>query len=198
MLEEISAYREYQRRPRLQKRMQPLPHPYQYRLATRGFWLDIDRAVRADVDCLVSAQLRLRAYKDCDDVLAAALHGLEHLLIALVPTVALCDRRDLGCFHQADLSDQAGTHVIIYDYHEGGIGLAEAGHRHIARLLARAYDTVAQCPCTSGCPYCIHASWCYEENHCLDKESTVYLLGRLLSRPTTVVPPPGASPQQVP
>lgn len=177
----VTAFREYQRRPRRQVREEELPVPLVFRLDTMGCWLDIAAELQREVDRLVTAE---RA----ENALAAALHGLEHLLIGLMPTLALCDRRDLGSWFVENYGEEGTARVYLYDSYPGGIGLAERGFRQMERLLQRAYDVVAGCPCPAGCPQCVQAGWCNREFDPLDKEATAYLLARLLGRRGPVQP----------
>jgi DEAD/DEAH box helicase domain-containing protein len=171
----VTGFREEQRRPRRQVREEALPAPLVYRLDTMGCWLDIAPELQRELDRLVTAE---RA----ENALAAALHGLEHLLLGLMPTLALCDRRDLGSWFVENYGEDGSARVYLYDAYPGGIGLAERGFGQMERLLARAHDVVAGCPCPHGCPQCIQAGWCTRELDPLDKEATLYLLARLLGR----------------
>ncbi|NTU82753.1 MAG: DEAD/DEAH box helicase [Chloroflexales bacterium] len=177
----VTGFREYQRRPRRQVREEELPAPLVFRLETMGCWLDIAPELQQEVDRLVTAE-------QAENALAAALHGLEHLLLGLMPTLALCDRRDLGSWFVESYGEDGAARVYLYDSYPGGIGLAERGFTQMERLLERAYDVVIGCPCPSGCPQCIQAGWCTRELEPLDKEATVYLLARLLGRRGPVSP----------
>jgi DEAD/DEAH box helicase domain-containing protein len=171
----VTGFREYQRRPRRLVREETLPAPLVFRLDTMGCWLDIAPELQQELGRLVTAE---RA----ENALAAALHGLEHLLLGLMPTLALCDRRDLGSWFVESYGEDGTARVYLYDSYPGGIGLAERGFSQMARLLERAYDVAAGCPCRSGCPQCVQAGWCTREFAPLDKEATLYLLARLLGR----------------
>lgn len=159
-----------------------LPRPYHYTLDTMGCWLDIDPALQRELDRLVTAE---RA----ENALSAALHGVERLLLGLMPTIALCDQRDLGSQYVEHFGDQGLARIYLYDRYPGGIGLAERGYRQMARLLARAAALVTSCPCLSGCPGCIQAGWRPEEHQPIDKEATIYLLARLLGHAPRIAPP---------
>jgi DEAD/DEAH box helicase domain-containing protein len=177
----VTAFREYQRRPRRQLREQELAAPLVFRLDTMGCWIDIAPELQRELDRLVTAE-------QADNALGAALHGLEHLLRNLMPTLALCDRRDLGSWFVENYGEDGTARVYLYDSYPGGIGLAERGFSQIGRLLERAHDVVAGCPCRAGCPQCIQAGWCTREFDPLDKEATLYLLARLLGRRGPVAP----------
>jgi len=170
----VVGFREQTRRPRRLVGEAGLAEPLTFSLDTMGCWLDIDPALQGELDRLVTAE-------GTPDTLRAALHGLEHLLLGLMPTVALCDRRDLGSDFVERFGAEGVARIYLYDSYPGGIGLAERGFRQIRRLLARAYDVVAGCPCAGGCPLCVQAGWCNREQEPLDKEATLFLLRRLLA-----------------
>lgn len=177
----VTGFREYQRHPRRQVREETLPAPLVFRLDTMGCWLDIAPELQRELDRLVTAE-------QAENALAAALHGLEHLLLGLMPTLALCDRRDLGSWFVENYGQDGTARVYLYDSYPGGIGLAERGFSQMERLIGRAYDVISGCPCPSGCPQCIQAGWCTRELEPLDKEATAYLLARLLGRRAPVRP----------
>ncbi|MEI7770189.1 MAG: DEAD/DEAH box helicase [Chloroflexales bacterium] len=146
-------------------------------LQTKGLWLDITPEVQQAVFYTTGIAIDER---QCDQ-LKAAVHGLEHLLVSLIPTIALCDRRDLGSLYESAFGGaQSVSRIVIYDLVPGGIGLAERASRSIEQLLKLAYHVVTTCACTDGCPYCIQSGWCFEENHCLSKQATIVLLAQLV------------------
>ncbi|MEI6179312.1 MAG: Zn-binding domain-containing protein, partial [Chloroflexales bacterium] len=104
-----------------------------------------------------------------------------HLLISLIPTLALCDRRDLGSLYESSFGgEESVSRIVIYDLVPGGIGLAERAAQSIEHLLHLASHVVTTCGCEHGCPYCIQSSWCSRENHGLNKHATIVLLRHLL------------------
>lgn len=175
----VTGYRETSRRAKRRIAQVDIDPPLTFELDTMGCWLDIAPELQRELDRLVTAE-------HADNALRAALHGLEHLLIGLMPTVALCDRRDLGSAFAEQFGEDGVARIYLYDAYPGGIGLAERGFSQMARLLERAYDVAIGCGCASGCPSCIQAGWCTREQEPLDKEATVYLLGRMLGRKGTV------------
>jgi len=66
-----------------------------------------------------------------------------------VPLALLCDRRDIA-------SSSDGRRIYLYDFTEGGIGLAEKAFHLLETLLERAATLLRDCPCTDGCPSCMH------------------------------------------
>ena len=107
---------------------------------------------------------------------AGGLHGLEHLLIGLLPLVVLCDRWDVAgtstLFHPA----AAGPAVFVYDAAPGGSGFTERAFESLPVLMERAREALTACRCYSGCPSCIQSPKCGSLNQPLDKEATKEIL----------------------
>jgi DEAD/DEAH box helicase domain-containing protein len=125
-----------------------LQQPLESVLDTVGLWLDVPPDLEAD---------------------ASAVHGFEHALVNALPLVLLCDRRDV-----ASTSD--GLRVYLYDFAEGGIGLADKAYHLFEHLRERAAKLVRECPCAEGCPNCLHLAGCADGNRHLDKTGAVALL----------------------
>jgi len=116
--------------------------------------------------------------------IAGSLHAAEHLLIALMPIVVLCDRRDLGGISTILHRDTLKPSVFVYDGHIGGVGLTEAAYGHFQRVVQLALDRVTSCPCKDGCPSCVYSPKCGNNNKPLDKHGAQVLLGDLLQHLT--------------
>lgn len=99
----------------------------------------------------------------------ASLHALEHALVNALPLALLCDRRDIG-------SSSEEQRLYVYDFAEGGIGLAEKAFHVLETLLERAATLLRECPCTDGCPSCMHLPGCPRGNSPLDKVGGLALL----------------------
>lgn len=86
----------------------------------------------------------------------SGLSGVAWLLANLAPLQLLCDRRDLGCFFEAD-SDLAGRKpiVAIYDLFPGGIGLSAKLYEIIEGVLKQSLEVINECGCERGCPSCV-------------------------------------------
>lgn len=117
-------------------------------LDTVGLWLDMPEALESD---------------------AASLHALEHALVNALPLGLLCDRRDIG-------SSSDERRVYVYDFAEGGIGLAEKAYVVLEQLLGDALALLRDCPCSEGCPSCMQLPGCSRANAALDKVGGVALL----------------------
>jgi len=112
--------------------------------------------------------------------LAGGLHAMEHAAIGVLPLFALCDRRDIGGVSTPLHPDTGTATVFIYDGHPGGVGIAERGYERIEELWRATLDVIANCPCESGCPGCVHSPKCGNNNHPLDKGVAAALLRALL------------------
>jgi DEAD/DEAH box helicase domain-containing protein len=125
-----------------------LNEPLETVLETVGLWLDVPPELDPDPD---------------------AVHSLEHALVNAWPLALLCDRRDVS-------STSAGPRVYVFDFAEGGIGLADKAFHLLETLFERATALVRDCPCAEGCPNCLHLAGCAEGNRHLDKSSGLALL----------------------
>ena len=110
----------------------------------------------------------------------ATVHGAEHALATLLPLQARCDGHDIAavsagrhaaCQHQSAL--------ILFDAHEGGLGLVAEAHEHLRDLVEEAWAFVHSCPCLDGCPDCVHVPRCERQNAQLNKASTLVFLAML-------------------
>ena len=131
-----------------------LKEPLESVLDTVGLWWDLPSALDPD---------------------KPAVHAFEHALVNALPLALLCDRRDVG-------SSSAGDRVYVYDFAEGGIGLADKAFHLLETLFERAAALVRDCPCSEGCPNCLQMAGCAESNRHLDKTGGLALLeGRSVS-----------------
>ena len=143
----------------------PLESPVEH-VETIGFWIELDAHFKADLSRHQHHYM-------------GSIHAIEHAVKSLFPLLALCDRTDVGgiCYPQ---HPQLGKGAIfVYDYHPGGIGLAEKGFAQLDRLLDLTRVMVETCDCLIGCPSCIHFPTCGAGNVPLDKAGAIHLLGVL-------------------
>ena len=133
---------------------------------TMAFWFELPSA---------HAQVVSSSGKD----LHGGLHGTEHALIGMFPSVVLCDRWDIGGLSVPAAPPGGGPTVYIYDGYEGGIGLSETAFYRFEHLVQVAADLVRSCGCGEGCPACIYSPKCGNDNQPLDKAATCMILGLL-------------------
>ncbi len=148
----------------------PLEAPVEH-FETIGFWLELEQHFKKD--------LRSHGHH-----YMGSLHAVEHAMKSLFPFLALSKGTDLGgiCYPMHPQLRKGA--IFIYDYHPGGIGLAEKGFSLLDQLLALTLELVSACPCDTGCPSCIHFPTCGAGNVPLDKGGAVHLLETLTGRRT--------------
>ncbi len=110
-----------------------------------------------------------------------SIHAAEHLLVAMMPLIVVCDRKDVGGVSHPLHPDTNRPTIFVYDGAEGGVGLAEKGFERFESLLNAAYKTVSSCPCEDGCPSCIYSPKCGNDNKPLSKKGAILLLGEMLN-----------------
>jgi DEAD/DEAH box helicase domain-containing protein len=86
----------------------------------------------------------------------SGMAGLAFALGHLAPLFLMCDARDVGVHSdpQSPLADGQPA-VVIYDQVPAGIGFSQRLFELHDELMARAYELVAACECTDGCPSCV-------------------------------------------
>ncbi|MFB3890430.1 MAG: DEAD/DEAH box helicase [Phycisphaerae bacterium] len=109
-------------------------------LSTTGAWWATSDQMRSDV--------AKAGYNPIE-----ALMGVRNLMLAALPTLAMCDRRDIG--GMVDSSNLGKPVIFIYDRYSGGLGFAQTGFELIAEWLEMCRRIVAECPCDGGCPSCV-------------------------------------------
>jgi DEAD/DEAH box helicase domain-containing protein len=109
-------------------------------LSTTAFWFLPPAGALAD--------LERAGYKP-----AEGLAGLRNLLMASLPILAMCDRRDVSGV--LDRSNFGRPALFLYDRYPGGLGFAETGYNLFDDLLGICRRMVNECPCDTGCPSCV-------------------------------------------
>jgi len=116
------------------------------------------------------------------DVFAAvgAVHGVEHLIMAIAPLLAGCDRGDLGSAWYATFPDTLRPAIFVFDRTPGGVGLCESLFRKGAAWFKAALQLLTSCDCIEGCPSCLLSPRCESSNENLHKSEAAKLLRKLL------------------
>ena len=121
-----------------------------------------------------------RAMEDAFLHFMGAIHACEHAAIGILPLLVMADRNDFGGI-SIPLHPQIGLPaVFIYDALPGGAGLTRAAFGMARRLLEATLDTIRRCPCSDGCPSCVHSPKCGSGNRPISKEGACILLESML------------------
>lgn len=89
-------------------------------------------------------------------------HAIEHVVLAMVPTQIMSDRNEF--FGRSE-----GSVVSLYERHREGLGFAEKLYERLEEVLGAAAERLADCPCMTGCPRCVHSPACERWNEDLAK-----------------------------
>ena len=82
-----------------------------------------------------------------------AMVALRNLMLAALPALAMCDRRDIsGMVNSSNLGVSA---IFVYDRYPGGMGFAQKGYELLDDWLEICRAIVSECPCEAGCPSCV-------------------------------------------
>jgi DEAD/DEAH box helicase domain-containing protein len=107
------------------------------------------------------------------------VHAIEHLLLALAPTIAHCEPRDLASAYYGLLPGTTAPAIFIFDSVAGGIGLSEALFASVGDWVQRVTEQLASCKCYDGCPACILSTRCPYSNEGVDKSQALAILQQL-------------------
>lgn len=130
---------------------------------TEGLWIEIPEALQQRIE---AALLHFMG----------GIHALEHAAIGIFPLLVLCDRNDIGGISYPFHPELGKAAVFIYDGHPGGVGLCRDAFAKIGELLDKTLAVIESCPCTTGCPSCVHSPKCGSGNRPIDKEAARQLL----------------------
>ena len=109
-------------------------------LATTAMWWCISKQMHGDVAAA--------GYNPIE-----ALMGVRNLMLAALPALAMCDRRDIS--GMVDSANLGRPTIVVYDRYSGGVGFAQTGYELIDEWLTIARQIVSECPCDAGCPSCV-------------------------------------------
>lgn len=171
--EQVTGYQKINSRTQKLIATIPLDLPEQS-IETEGVWLDIDPET---VATLTTAKYHFMG----------AIHALEHAMIALFPLLVLCDRNDIGGMSCPLHEQTEQATIFIYDGYPGGVGLAKEAYAKIDTLLKQTQSTVESCPCTTGCPSCVHSPKCGSGNRPIDKKACLVLLSSIIRQRKNVL-----------
>ena len=79
--------------------------------------------------------------------------GVRNLMLASLPALAMCDRRDIS--GMVDSSNLGQPVIFVYDRYTGGLGFAQRGYELMSQWLDLCRRMVLECPCEGGCPSCV-------------------------------------------
>eukprot|EP00042_Codosiga_hollandica_P027169 m.133345 g.133345 ORF g.133345 m.133345 type:complete len:155 (-) comp52406_c1_seq2:1580-2044(-) len=115
--------------------------------------------------------------------LASGVHAACHLLIACFPWIVACETDALSCEHVSQFRERSRPpRILIYDTKRGLTGLIAAAFPRFAELLDVARAVIHNCPCTSGCPRCVHNALCSEHNTAIDKKAAGMILDFIVEK----------------
>ncbi len=137
---------------------------------TKGFWFTLPADYKE--------QFKLTITKDKG--YEGGLHGAEHAIIAMTPFHVMCDQFDLGGLSTPYHQDTQNATIFVYDGFAGGIGLTEKAIEMFEEIVNKTYNLVKECGCKNGCPACIYAPNCGNENDPLDKDGTLLILKKMI------------------
>ena len=109
-------------------------------LPTTALWWTVSKAMRKDVASAGHNPIE-------------GLLGVRNLMLASLPSLAMCDRRDIS--GMVDSSNLGEPTIFVYDRYPGGVGFAQKGYELMDDWLAMCHAIVAECPCDGGCPSCV-------------------------------------------
>jgi DEAD/DEAH box helicase domain-containing protein len=137
-------------------------------LDTKGVWFELDMDVAVEL-----------SIAGCD--VMGSLHAMEHVLIGVLPILAICDRSDIGGVSTPSHCDCSGKPaVFVYDGCRGGVGISENAFQSLGAWLQAAKDALENCLCDDGCPGCVQSPKCGNDNQPLDKRGAIIIISRLL------------------
>jgi len=120
----------------------------------------------------------------------ASVHAASHCILNALPTRVPAGENDVGCEcfavdvhqHSASSRGYAPHRVLIYDKHQGGVGIAARARALFPELIALALSIASACSCgrVDGCPRCVQRLTCSAHNARCDKRGAEFILANLL------------------
>lgn len=124
--------------------------------------------------------LKIPNYDNLPYNFIGSIHAIEHAIIAMIPTIILCDRGDIGGIAYPMHPQTETPAIFVYDGYPGGIGITKRMFSSIDNLLRITLNQIKSCNCENGCPGCIFSPKCGSGNYPLDKNGAISILGDLL------------------
>ncbi|QLG70498.1 hypothetical protein HG535_0A04380 [Zygotorulaspora mrakii] len=144
---------------------------------SKGLWIDIPKRA---LDLCQRKNLSV----------AGGIHSAQHGIMALLPRfiVAGVDEIQTECkapekeFAERQTKRKRPARLILYDSKGGkyGSGLSEKAFEHVDSILEGALQRIEECPCEDGCPNCVIASFCKENNLVSSKRAAQIILHCIL------------------
>jgi ATP-dependent helicase YprA (DUF1998 family) len=72
--------------------------------------------------------------------------------------------------------------LLLYDGHEGGVGIADVAYSDFEELAAIAQAMIGSCDCDKGCPRCVFDRLCGSDNEPMDRPGARRVLQSLDER----------------
>ncbi len=141
---------------------------------TQGLWIEIPDTVRDELE-------------SCLQHFMGGIHAVEHAAIGIMPLLVMTDRNDLGGISIPYHEQTGKATVFIYDGAPGGLGLTRQAFDSGDLLLSRTLEAIADCPCDTGCPACVHSPKCGSGNRPIDKAAAQLILERISQRSDTAL-----------
>lgn len=130
---------------------------------TESLWVKLDEEI-------------IKKIKKQEFDFAGSLHAAEHAFIALAPLFAMCAPNDMAGLSYPIFPEDGDAYIFIYDAYEGGIGISEKLYNIFDLLLSKTTEMIKKCECESGCPLCVYAHNCGNNNNPIDKAGSVFLM----------------------
>ncbi|OQS06426.1 DEAD/DEAH box RNA helicase [Thraustotheca clavata] len=127
-----------------------------------GVWIDIPERILKTIP---------------KDIHRHAVHGMNHLILAVVPKFVLMDNNDLYTEHVNERETRPRPmRLILYEAQDGGVGIVARVARVLPEIVACANEIIDSCDCENGCPGCIQSADCSEHNEALEKAASKAIL----------------------
>ncbi len=132
--------------------------------------------------CSIDESL-LTAAEVAPDRVRPALHAVEHAVTSVLPTFAMCDRRDIEGVSSAALGEGQRGGFVVFDRAAGGSGIVDSVWGATDRLFEAALAVLEDCECNDGCPSCVQSPTCGRGNEGLDKPAATRLIRAIVEAP---------------